>query len=480
MDLRRLFLSCEKACANANVSATTGVCPMHPAFVSRSASAIPLQLVTARGLGPWTKGQDARVKVLVDAAGFRGDAGKALLIPNRDGAIETALVGLGEGADGFALASLPGALPPGDYALQEIPDGMSGETLALGWADGAYRFTKYKAGDKPRRLLLAKGIDAHEVSRQAEAIDWLRDLVNTPPCDLGPADIAAEASELAKEFGAEISITTGKALESGYPMVHAVGKGAAQAPRYIEISWGNPKHPVIALVGKGVAFDTGGLNLKTSGMGLMKKDMGGAAHALALARLVMSAELPVRLFCCVPAVENAIGPNAFRPSDILKSRKGLTVEIEDTDAEGRLILADALARASELKPELVIDFATLTGAARVALGPDLAPLYTDDDALAADIASAAKQVGDPVWRMPLWPGYEAGLKSPIADMKNLGDGPMGGSITAALFLKAFVTAPIWAHFDIWAWRPARYGRPAGAAACGLRAVWTVLKARYGG
>jgi leucyl aminopeptidase len=264
-------------------------------------------------------------------------------------------------------------------------------------------------------------------------------------------------------------------------MVHAVGKGAVQQPRYIEISWGKESHPKIAIVGKGVAFDTGGLNLKTgSNMALMKKDMGGAAHALALARIIMSAELPVRMFCCVPAVENAIGPNAFRPSDILKSRKGLTVEIEDTDAEGRLILGDALTRASELKSELIIDFATLTGAARVALGPDLAPLYTDDDKLAADIISASKETGDPVWRMPLWPGYEAGLKSSIADMKNLGDGPMGGSITAALFLKAFVNAPSWAHFDIWAWRPGRYGRPAGAAACGLRAVWTMLKTRYGG
>jgi leucyl aminopeptidase len=262
-------------------------------------------------------------------------------------------------------------------------------------------------------------------------------------------------------------------------MVHAVGKGAVQQPRYIEIVWGKESDPIVAIVGKGVAFDTGGLNLKTgSNMALMKKDMGGAAHALALARLVMSAELPVRLVCCVPTVENAIGPNAFRPSDILKSRKGLTVEIEDTDAEGRLILADALTRASEHKPELVIDFATLTGAARVALGPDLAPMYTDDDALASEIAQFARVTSDPVWRMPLWAGYESGLKSPIADMKNLGDGPMAGSITAALFLKAFVTAPSWVHLDIWAWRPARYGRPAGAAACGLRAVWAMMKKRY--
>jgi leucyl aminopeptidase len=452
---------------------------MHDAFLSRSSSAAPLHLVTSAGLGPWTKSQATRIKVLVGAAGFRGDAGRSLLIHGAGGEIESVMVGLGEGTDSFVLASLPASLPAGDYALNEIPEGLNGETLALGWADGAYRFTKYKSGEKARRLVLPKSVDAAEVSRQAEAIDWLRDMVNTPPCDLGPAEIAAEAEGLAKEFGAEIDITTGKALESGYPMVHAVGKGAERAPRYIEMSWGKADAPVVVIVGKGVAFDTGGLNLKTgSNMTLMKKDMGGAAHALALARMVMSVELPVRLYCCVPSVENAIGPNAFRPSDILKSRKGLTIEIDDTDAEGRLILADALTRASELKPELLIDFATLTGAARVALGPDLAPLYTDDEALAADIASAAKQVGDPVWRMPLWPGYEGGLKSPIADMKNTGDGPMGGSITAALFLKAFVNAPSWAHFDIWAWRPARYGRPAGAAACGFRAVWAMLKARY--
>ncbi|HEX5005793.1 MAG TPA: leucyl aminopeptidase family protein [Hyphomonadaceae bacterium] len=453
---------------------------MHPAFLSRSSSAIPLELVTARNLGAWTKTQDNRVKVLVDATAFRADNGKTLVVPNAEGAIEKVIVGLGDTPEGFVLAGLPGSLPPGDYALNEVPHGYEGETLALGWADGAYRFTKYKASkEKPRRLVLPKGIDHEETSRQAEAIDWLRDLVNTPPCDMGPIEIAREAEGLAKEFDAQITVTTGKELEAGYPMVHAVGKGAVQPPRYIEIVWGKETAPKVAIVGKGVAFDTGGLNLKGGdNMRLMKKDMGGAAHALALARLVMGAGLPVRLTVCVPAVENAIGPNSFRPGDVLKSRKGLTVEIEDTDAEGRLVLGDALARASEHEPELIIDFATLTGAARVALGPDLAPLYTDDDALADGMARAAKKVGDPVWRMPLWAGYEGGLKSPIADMKNLGDGPMGGSITAALFLKAFVSAPSWVHFDIWSWRPSRYGRPAGAAACGLRAVWALLKERY--
>ncbi len=453
---------------------------MHSAFLSRSSSAIPMELVTAGSVGAWAKTQETRIKVLADAMAFRAEAGRALVVPGADGAIEKVTVGLGDATDGFALAALPGLVPPGDYMLGEVPAGFDAETLAIGWADGAYRFTKYKASkERPRRLVLPQGLDADETSRQAEAIDWLRDLVNTPPCDMGPAEIAKEAEELAREFGAQIAITAGDDLEAGFPMVHAVGKGAAQAPRYIEIAWGEADAPVVAIVGKGVAFDTGGLNLKMGdNMRLMKKDMGGAAHALALARLVMGAGLPIRMIVCVPAVENAIGPDAFRPGDVLKSRKGLTVEVEDTDAEGRLILADALTRACEHSPELVVDFATLTGAARVALGPDLAPLYTDDDRLAAGIMEAARSTGDPVWRMPLWAGYEGGLKSPIADMKNLGDGPMGGSITAALFLKAFVSAPSWAHFDIWSWRQARHGRPAGAAACGLRAVWSMLKTRY--
>jgi leucyl aminopeptidase len=453
---------------------------MHHAFLAKSASAIPLELVTSKGVGPWTKAQADRIRMLVDATAFRGDAGKTLLVPGADGSIEKVLVGVGDASDGFVLANLPGSLPPGDYALGVAPEGLKADTLALGWADGAYRFTKYKAPtEKPRRLVLSAEVDAEEVSRQAEAIDWLRDLVNTPPCDMGPVEIAAAATAMAREFGADVSVTEGKALEDGFPMIYAVGKGAVQGPRFVEIMWGKESDPKVAIVGKGVAFDTGGLNLKGGdNMRLMKKDMGGAAHALAIARLIMETKLPVRLTCITPLVENAIGPNAFRPGDVYKTRKGLTVEIEDTDAEGRLILADALARASELKPELIIDFATLTGAARTALGPDLAPLYTDDDKLAEDILAGSKAVGDPVWRMPLWPGYEGGLKSPIADMKNLGDGPMGGSITAALFLKAFVSAPSWAHFDIWSWRHSRYGRPPGAAACGLRAVWAMLKARY--
>jgi len=452
---------------------------MHPSFLSRSQFAIPLEPVTAEGLGPWTKAQDDRVKMLVDAMGFRAEAGKTLVVTGPEGTIERVIVGLGDGKDGFVFAGLPGVLPAGDYALSGIPDGLDGQTLALGWADGAYRFGRYKPSkDKPRRLVLPKGIDAEETDRIAEAIDWLRDLVNTPPCDMGPVQIAEQAEALGREFNAACEIVTGETLETGYPMVHAVGKGAEQAPRYIEIVWGREDAPKVAIVGKGVSFDTGGLNIKTSGMAMMKKDMGGAAHALALAKLVMSAGLDVRLTLSVPAVENAIGSKAFRPSDILTSRKGLTVEIDNTDAEGRLILADALTKVSEGSPELVIDFATLTGAARTAVGPDLAPFYTDDEKLAAEISAAAKATGDPAWRMPLWAEYDAMLSSSVADMKNSGDSPMAGSITAALFLKKFVSAPSWVHLDIWAWRLGKYGRPAGAAACGLRAMYAVLKGRY--
>lgn len=452
---------------------------MHPSFLSRSQFAIPLEPVTAEGLGPWTKAQDDRVKMLADAMGFRGEAGKTLVVTGPEGTIERVVVGLGDGKDGFVFAGLPGVLPAGDYALTEIPEGMDGQTLALGWADGAYRFGRYKPSkDKPRRLVLPKGIDAEETDRIAEAIDWLRDLVNTPPCDMGPVQIAEQAEALAREFNAACEIVTGEKLETGYPMVHAVGKGAEQAPRYIEIVWGREDAPKVAIVGKGVAFDTGGLNIKTSGMAMMKKDMGGAAHALALAKLVMGAGLDVRLTLSVPAVENAIGSKAFRPSDILRSRKGLTVEIDNTDAEGRLILADALTKVSEGSPELVIDFATLTGAARTAVGPELAPFYTDDEELAAEISAAAKTTGDAAWRMPLWAEYDSMLSSSVADMKNSGDSPMAGSITAALFLKKFVSAPSWVHLDIWAWRLGKYGRPAGAAACGLRAMYAVLKGRY--
>ena len=332
----------------------------------------------------------------------------------------------------------------------------------------------------PFRLKVPGGKEGERLSREADAAAHLRDMVNTPAADMSPEGLQTEMADLAKRFGAERRATVGEALlPEGYPMVHAVGRAATVAPRFLELEWGKSSHPKIALVGKGITFDSGGLNIKAGdGMRIMKKDMGGAAHAIALAELIMGAELPVHLKLYVSAAENAISGSSFRPGDILSSRKGLTVEIDNTDAEGRLVLGDALARASEGNPDLILDFATLTGAARVALGADLAPLYTDDDQLAADILAASARTGDPVWRMPLWDPYLADLKSPVADLVNSG-GSFGGSITAAVFLKQFVDAKSWAHFDIWAWRKAKYGRPEGGAPCSLRAVWSMLETRYG-
>lgn len=315
----------------------------------------------------------------------------------------------------------------------------------------------------------------------AEAVALVRDLVDTPAGDLGPADLASVVQEQARAFGAKVHVTTGEALQDGFPAVHAVGRAAAQAPRLIDLHWGDPAHPRLTIVGKGVTFDSGGLNIKGgAGMALTKKDMGGAAHALALARLIMQADLPVRLRLIIPAVENAIAGNAFRPGDILATRKGLTVEIGNTDAEGRLILADALTLAQDDKPEWLIDFATLTGAARVALGPDLPPLFANDEALAAAILAGAEDSRDPLWRMPLWPGYRDMLKSGIADLNNSPEGGFAGAITAALFLERFVEpGQAWAHIDTFAWSPvARPGRPKGGEALGLRAVWSAIRLRY--
>lgn len=306
-------------------------------------------------------------------------------------------------------------------------------------------------------------------------------MVNTPAQDMGPQAIEDRISELAAQYDAEVEAIIGDdLLAQGFPMVHAVGRAGFQPPRIVRLMWGKPSDPELAIVGKGVSFDTGGLNLKTGNyMRLMKKDMGGAAHAIALAELVMGAALPVRLCLYIPAVENAVSGDAFRPGDILESRHGLSVEIDNTDAEGRLILADALTWASETSPELLLDFATLTGAARVALGPDVVPYFTDDDALSEAISDGGDMSGDPVWRMPLWEPYLKLLKSPIADLVNSAAGGMAGAITAAMFLKQFVSVTSWVHFDTWSWRPSKYGRPEGAAACGLRASWAMLKSRYG-
>jgi leucyl aminopeptidase len=453
-------------------------------------AATPLRLLTEGELEAFLAGQSPLVRRLIGTAQFKAKAGQVLVIPGEGDAQDLALAGLGEGAraDAMGLRALPTRLPPGDYTLAAPPPGVSMQTIALAWSLGAYAYDRYrqKPAEPRARLVVDASVEIAEPLAIARACALARDLVNTPANDMGPSELETAARGLASEYGAEINVVVGDALLAArYPAVHAVGRAADpdRAPRMIEISWaGDAGGPLIALVGKGVVFDTGGLDIKPSaGMRLMKKDMGGAAHALALAQLVMAARLPVRLTVLVPAVENAISGDAMRPGDVLASRKGLSIEVGNTDAEGRLILADALTRAEELSPDLTIDLATLTGAARVALGPQVIPFYTTDDALAGEVAAAAAMAGDPLWRMPLWAGYVDALDSDIADIKNDPDGwAQAGSVTAALFLQRFAPKTgAWMHLDIFAWNPrGRPGHPVGAEAQAIRALFAVLKARY--
>jgi leucyl aminopeptidase len=394
------------------------------------------------------------------------------------------LVGLAgpeeRGFDPFAVGRLAPLLPKGSNRL--AGHWASPELAALGWALSAYRFTRYKkaANDGPV-LCVPEDADRAGLERIVAAVTLARDLVNTPANDLGPDALEAAVTTLAARHGAEVRVIRGDALRTEFPLIHAVGQAAAEPPRLVDVTWGAMENPKVTLVGKGVTFDTGGLDIKPeSAMGLMKKDMGGAATAVALAQMIMDADLPVRLRLLVPIVENAISASSFRPGDVYRSRKGLSVEIGNTDAEGRLILADALALACEEKPAHLFDFATLTGAARVALGPDLPPFYTDDEDLAAAIAAASRTVPDPVWRMPLWAPYDALLDGKIADLNNISGGPFAGSVTAALFLRRFVEPGIaWAHFDIYGWNPTtKPGRPEGGETQTARLLFHLLDQRY--
>ena len=430
----------------------------------------------------WLAGQPERVRAIVAAHRLTGKAGNAAILPGDKADDWSALLVCDEPARSpWKIASRATALPEGTYRLANGNPGAG----ALGWMLAQHRFTRYrKAEDDGARVLLTG--DPADIERQvrlAAATATVRDLVDTAAADLGPAELEAEVEALGRAHHATVTVTRGDALVQGYPMIHAVGQAAAKGrePRLIELEWGDPAHPRVAIVGKGVVFDSGGLDIKpAAGMRLMKKDMGGAAHAIALAGLIMASGLKIRLHLLVPAVENAIAGNAFRPGDVLKTRLGLTVENTNTDAEGRLILGDALTRAGEAQPELIIDFATLTGAARVALGPDLPATFVNDDALAADLVDAGNAVHDPLWRMPLWDGYDEMLKSDIADMVNAPDGGFAGAVTAALFLRRFVPkGAAWAHLDTFAWRPsAKPGRPKGGDAYGLRAAFALLEARY--
>ena len=446
--------------------------------------AASLILVDRKGFDAWLKAQPERVRQAVSAQGFKGECYQLAILPGEK-SDWSAVLGVADAAalGPWCLAKAAETLPEGTYRVAGSGQGPA----TLGWLLGQYRFDRYKQEPKakgPRVLLTDDPARIEETLVLAEATNLVRDLVNIPAQDLGPKELESAVSDLAKLHSATLSATSGADLEREYPMIHAVGRAASadRAPRLVELEWGDRRHPRIAIVGKGVCFDSGGLDIKpSSGMRLMKKDMGGAAHALALALIVMRSRLPVRLHLLIPAVENAVSGNAFRPGDVLKSRKGLTVEIGNTDAEGRLVLGDALAKAAEGEPELILDFATLTGAARVALGPDLPALFANDETLAGDLLAGGESVSDPLWRMPLWKPYDELFASDIADIANASEQPMAGAVTAALFLQKFVPEETpWAHFDTFAWRAAsKPGRPKGGDALGLRAAWHMLKARYG-
>ncbi|KQN36967.1 aminopeptidase [Sphingomonas sp. Leaf407] len=457
---------------------------MTPTIIAdRGQDARAIHLIDRSGFDTWFAGQPSRVRAAATAQRLVAKPGRVAILPGEqpdDWSVAT-IVADGTALSPWCLAHLPALLPAGHYRLA----GGNPGAAKLGWATAQYRFTRYRKAedDAPRILLSSEPAHIDEALRQARATALVRDLVNTAAADLGPAELAAHARQFADRHGATLTVTQGHELETGYPMIHAVGKAAAKGrePRLIELTWGNPAHPRVAIVGKGVCFDSGGLDIKPSaGMRLMKKDMGGAAHALALASLVMETRLPVRLHLLVPAVENSVSADSFRPGDVLNSRQGLTVENTNTDAEGRLILGDTLTKACEAAPDLLIDFATLTGAARVALGPDLPATFVNDDSLAADLLAAGTAEHDPLWRMPLWDGYDDMLKSDIADMVNAPEGGMAGAVTAALFLRRFVDPGVaWAHLDTFAWRAAaKPGRAKGGEACGLRAAWRLLKDRY--
>jgi leucyl aminopeptidase len=440
--------------------------------------------VTSDNLKRWLPTRGKREAEWVGAANFTAKQYEVLLVPGVNG-VASAVLGLGSGGDPLALAAFSEILPPGIYTLADVPAEIGGARGALAWVLGTYQFDRYRKKQSRQwpKLVVPADADGEEITRIAEAVFLARDLVNTPSNDMGPEELAAAARETARNHGAKFSQVVGDDLiAKKYPLIHAVGRASPRAPRLIDLSWGEANAPKVTLVGKGVVFDSGGLDLKpSSAMLTMKKDMGGAAVALAIARMAMDAKLNLRLRVLIPAVENSVSGSSYRPGDVLKSRKGFTIEIGNTDAEGRLVLADALTEADSEAPDLLIDLATLTGAARAATGMELPPFFTDDEQLAADLMRCATEVHDPLWRLPLWRGYESAIASPIADLNNNPDYNLAGATTAALFLNRFVTrAKSWVHFDIPAWvdRP-KPGRRKGAEANAARAIYALLKVRYG-
>ena len=457
---------------------------MHSVFASAGKRpATPIWFVHAGNFDAVRKKLGDSEQAFITTAAFEAKPGRSLLLPGEGGKLAGVLFGI-EGPDHpdrdrFRPGQLAGLLPAGIYRFANEPH--DARLAALAFALGSYQFSRYRKSEARNvRLVVPEGVDGNVLSHVVEGVTLCRDLTNTPSNDMGPAELETAARALAKKHSAKIRVINGATLAKNFPLVHTVGAGSPRAPRLIDMTWGRTGDPKITLVGKGVCFDTGGLDIKPDAAMLnMKKDMGGAATALALAHMVMADRLKVRLRVIIPAVENAISGTSFRPRDVYISRKGISVEIGNTDAEGRLILADALALAEEDKPSLVIDFATLTGAARVALGPDMPPFFTDDDALADELMRAAAAESDPLWRLPLWRPYASLLDSKVADLNNVGTGGLAGAITAALFLRRFVNTKSWVHFDIFAWTPAaKPGRPEGAECQSARALHALLRSRY--
>ena len=436
-------------------------------------------------LDTWLKTESESVAKWVRTSAFKAGQGEISLVAGPGGALDRVLVGISRSDDIWNYAGLPVRLPAGSYRIDAKMDAAAATSAALGWGLGSYRFERYKTkeGAELPSLVWPSGADRARVRATTEAVNLVRDLINTPAADMGPSHLAAAARRLGRRFEAQVKVTSGDSLlKRNYPTIHAVGRASNDPPRLIDMRWGRADAPRVTLVGKGVCFDSGGLDIKpASGMLRMKKDMGGGAHVLGLAQLIMALKIPVRLRALVPAVENSIAGNAYRPLDVIKTRKGITVEVGNTDAEGRLILCDALAEADAENPSLIVDFTTLTGAARVALGGELPALFANQDELADDLLEAGESVNDPMWRLPLWNPYRRLLDSKVADINNVSEGGMGGAITAALYLQEFVDdATPWAHFDISAWNASeRHGRPVGGEAQGLRAVFEMIEKRFG-
>jgi leucyl aminopeptidase len=454
-------------------------------FKSKSdAKTVPVTPVETAVFDAWLKREPTAIRAWVKSSGFTAKPGQISLVSGRDGSLSRVLLGV-ENHDGmWDYAGLPANLPTGSYQIDARMAADEATAAAIGWAIGGYRFDIYKS-TKSRKLpalVWPARADKTRVKGMVDAIFLVRDLINTPAEDMGPSNLASAARTLGRRFKADVKIIKGDALlKQNFPTIHAVGRASDDPPRLIDMSWGKKTDPKISIVGKGVCFDTGGLDLKpAAGMLRMKKDMGGGAHALGLASLIMALKLPVRLRVLVPAVENNVAGNSIRPLDVIKTRKGITVEIGNTDAEGRLVMCDALAAADSEHPDMIIDFATLTGAARIAVGTELAAMFCNDDALAADLEKASASVQDPLWRLPLWQPYRKLLDSKVADINNVSEGGFGGAITAALYLQEFVSEDTpWAHLDIMAWNTApRPGRPVGGEAQSLRAVFEMLEERY--